>query len=100
MRRAMLQEARGEMHHVGAGEEQLQCFFVPMHTAGGRQRHGRLTAQDGDPANPQQGFLRGGEMQLLDHFKVFEVEIRLEEAVEQRHARRAPGLEPAHEVGQ
>jgi hypothetical protein len=42
-----------------------------------------LPAQDGDPAHGEQRIGRGGELDAVDDAQGFQVDIRLEKAVEQ-----------------
>ena len=81
------------------GQQQLEGVVGAIHAAGGGEGHTGVARRMAIQRMRSSASPRGREVELLHHLQPVEVDVRLEEAVEQRHAVGADGLQALHEVG-
>ncbi len=95
---ALLEQHAAQMGDVGAGHERLQRVLRGVDAAGDGQRQADLAVQRRDPVDAQQRFVGRRQRQCGRDLARLQVDVRLIEAVEQRHALRPGGLQGAHEM--
>jgi hypothetical protein len=83
---AVLQQARGGHHDVGAHEQQLERILGGVHAARGGQRGRDAAAQDADPLQRDARVVGVREHQAGHELELLEVDVRAQVAVEEHQA--------------
>ena len=84
--RPVAQQHRHHLGDAGSGHQQPHHIAAAMHAAAGGQIEGLAAVQQGDPAQGQAQVVGGGEQQVGAQHQLFNVDVRLVEAVEQHQA--------------
>ena len=90
----MRQERRRHHRHVRTGHQRLEHIFVRVHAAGHREVGLDRLVEYGDPAQAQAQLVRIAQLQVRHDSQIFQVDVRLVEAVEQ-HERICAGASQA-----
>ena len=97
---AVPEQCRGHHGHARSGHHRLQHVQAGVHAAGDRQVGLDLPVKNRHPVEAQQQFVRRAQDEVGNNFQVFQVEVRLIEAVEQNQGIRARLVQALGRVGQ
>src|SRR5215469_11541673 len=94
----MAHERRAEHGYVRSHHQQLHDVLGAMHSAGSGQGRADAAMQDSDPGHRQsQGLLRA-QQNVRPNLQLFEIDVRLVEAIEQNQGIGARDVQAAREV--